>query len=68
MNRLPSKVYSQTDVDNARTKGQLIGWIQAAAVGIGGWFVLGLIGWIPTLVVVAVVGVIGVKLLSGKKG
>ena len=68
MNRLPSKVYSQTDVENARTKGQLIGWFQAAAVLVGGWFVLGLIGWIPTLIVVAVVGVIGVKLLFGKKG
>jgi hypothetical protein len=58
-------LYSQKDVDNARTKGQLIGWVQGALVGIGGFLLLGLIGWIPTLLILGVGGFLLYKLLSG---
>jgi hypothetical protein len=58
-------LHSQKDVDNARTKGQIIGWVQGAVVGIGGMLLLGVIGWIPTLVILGVGGFLLYKLLSG---
>jgi len=39
--------YTKTDLENARTKGQLIGWLQGAGVMFGVMFVVGIIGWIP---------------------
>ena len=67
MNRAPTRVYSRTDVDNARMKGQVVGWVQGAVVAIAGWFLLGILGWLPVLILVVVVGALGVKLLLGKK-
>ena len=58
-------LYSQKDVDNARTKGQLIGWVQGALVGIGGFLLLGLVGWIPTLAILGIGGFLLYRLLSG---
>jgi hypothetical protein len=43
---LPVK-YTRTDLENARTKGQLVGWVQAGAVVVGGVLLLKAIGWIP---------------------
>jgi hypothetical protein len=59
-------VYSQQDLENARTKGQIIGWMQGGAVGVGGMIVLGYIGWIPALVAVGLGGFVLYKLMSGK--
>ena len=67
MNRTPTRVYSRTDVDHARIKGQVVGWIQDAVVAIAGWFLLGILGWLPVLIVVGIVGVLAVKMLLGKK-
>lgn len=61
---LPSP-YSQKDLDKARTKGQLIGWLQGGAVAIVGMILLRLIGWIPTIAVVGVGGFVLYKLFSG---
>jgi hypothetical protein len=61
-------IYSQKDVENARTKGQLVGWLQGGAVGVGGMLLLGVIGWIPTLAVVGVGGFVLYKLFAGPKG
>ena len=57
--------HNQQDVENARTKGQLVGWIQGGAVGVGGMVLLGYIGWIPTLAVLGIGGFVLYKLLSG---
>ena len=64
---VPGKMYTHTEVANERTKGQVIGWLQAGAVAVAGFFALKLVGWIPALLVIGVVGVIAVKLLFGKK-
>lgn len=64
---VPGKMYTHMEVANARTRGQIVGWVQAGAVAIAGLFVLKLVGWIPALLVIGVVGVIAVKLLFGKK-
>lgn len=64
---LPVK-YTRTDLENARTKGQIVGWVQAGAVVLGGVLLLKAIGWLPVIVVVAAAAFIGYKVLSRKKG
>ena len=58
-------LYTKKDVDNARTKGELVGWLKGGAVGVVGMLLLGVIGWIPTLAVVAVGGFVLYKMFSG---
>jgi hypothetical protein len=58
-------LYAKKDVDNARTKGELVGWIKGGAVGVVGMLLLGVIGWIPTLAVIAVGGFVVYKVFSG---
>lgn len=58
-------LYSKKDVDRARTKGELVGWIKGGVVGIVGMLLLGVIGWIPTLAVIGVGGFVVYKLFSG---
>ena len=43
--------YTKTELENARTKGQLVGWLQGAGVTFAVLMVVGLIGWIPAIVV-----------------
>ena len=50
--------FSQKDLERARLKGQVIGWLQGAAIGIGGMLLLKLLGWIPALVGLGVGGFI----------
>jgi hypothetical protein len=68
---MPSKyetaIYTREQLENARTKGQLIGWVQgAASVGLL-LFLLQFLGWIPLLVITAVLGYGGYKLVTRKK-
>lgn len=58
-------LYSKKDVDRARTKGELVGWLKGGVVGIVGMVLLGVIGWIPTLAVIGVGGFVLYKLFSG---
>ncbi len=58
-------LYTKQDVDNARTKGELVGWIKAGAVGVTGMLLLGVIGWIPTVAVIGVGGFVVYKLFAG---
>jgi hypothetical protein len=60
-------LYTRKDVDRARTKGELIGWVKGTALGVVGMLLLGVIGWIPTLAVVGVGGFVLYKLFSGPK-
>jgi len=58
-------LYTRRDVDKARTKGELVGWMKGGAVGVVGMLLLGVIGWIPTVAVIAAGGFILYKLFSG---
>ena len=58
------ELYTQKDLENARTKGQLIGWVQGAALGVGGVLLLSVIGWIPTFLVLGVGGFVLYKVFS----
>lgn len=60
---LPER-YSQRDLDNARTKGQIVGWLQGGAVVLAGTLLLGVIGWLPTLAALGIGGFVAYKLLS----
>ncbi len=58
------QLYSKTDLENARTKGQVVGWLQGA----GGLLVLSValkfVGLIPLLVIGGVVAFVVVKALK----
>ena len=58
------QLHTTRDLERAKTKGQVIGWVQGAAVTFGGLLLLKFIGWIPTLLILAVVGFLGYKLLT----
>jgi len=58
-------LYTRKDLDNARTKGELIGWLKGGAVGVTGVLLLGVIGWLPTLAVLGVGGFALYKVFSG---
>lgn len=58
-------LYTKKDVDKARTKGEMLGWIKGGVVGVAGMLLLGIIGWIPTLAVIGVGGFVVYKLFSG---
>lgn len=60
-------LYTRKDVDSARTKGEIVGWVKGTALGVVGMLLLGVIGWIPTLAVVGVAGFALYKLFSGPK-
>jgi len=58
-------LYTKNEVDRARTKGEVIGFIKGGVAGVAGVMLLGVIGWIPTLAVLGVGGFVVYKLFSG---
>ena len=56
--------YTKTDVENARTKGQLLGWIQGAGITFALMFVIGIIGWLPGILLGAGLAFVLYKLLK----
>lgn len=66
MSDLPAKIYDETDIDRARSRGKLVGWVQGAGAVIVLGIVLNLLGWIPTIVVTGLVGWVAYKLLFGR--
>lgn len=62
---LPTKIYTEKDVERARSRGKLVGWLQGAGLVIVAGMVLNLLGWIPTVVVVGAVGYLAYRLLAG---
>ena len=68
---MPSKyetaIFTREQLENARTKGQLIGWVQGAvSVGVL-LFLLQFLGWIPLLLISGLVGFAGYKFITRKK-
>lgn len=61
---LPAKIYTETDLARARRRGKWTGWIQGAGTVIVAGVVLNVLGWIPTALVLGVVGYLAYKLLS----
>lgn len=61
---LPTKIYTEKEVERAKRSSKIVGWIQGAGVVLGGAIVWNMLGWIPTVLVVGAVGYVGYKLLS----
>ena len=59
--------YTQTDLDIARTKGQVIGWVQGGAGVLAGLAALRFLGWVPTLLVAGAIVLLVARLLRGRK-
>lgn len=68
MNDYLPELYTDRDLIRARRRGKVIGWLQGGTAvllfGIG----YSLIGWIPTLLVLGVVGFVVYKLVRASKG
>ena len=58
-------LYTKKEIDRARTKGEVIGFIKGGVAGVAGVMLLGVIGWIPTLAVLGVGGFVVYKVFSG---
>ncbi|MGB0649949.1 MAG: hypothetical protein ACPG8N_00445 [Rhodothermales bacterium] len=54
-------------LENARTKGQVIGWVQGGAAVGALLFLLQFIGWIPLIAVASLLAFMGFKIASRKK-
>ncbi len=65
---LPEKIYTDRDLKRAETKGRVIGWLQGGIVVVVGGMILNVVGWIPTLAIVGVVGYVAYKVLSKPSG
>ncbi|MEZ4416041.1 MAG: hypothetical protein R3E10_09800 [Gemmatimonadota bacterium] len=65
MEQLPAKIYTKTDLETARTKGQVLGWAQGAGAVLAAGLALKLLGWIPTVLVVGGVVYLLYRLLAG---
>jgi hypothetical protein len=64
MSKTDLKLHSASELQNARTKGQVIGWIQGAGAMLLLSIAFSLIGWIPTILVGALVAFVVMKVVS----
>jgi MFS superfamily sulfate permease-like transporter len=62
------QLHTRQELENARTKGQVIGWVQGAVVAVGGMLLAGLIGWIPALAIAGVVAYGLYRLMRPRRG
>jgi len=60
-------IYTHDQLENARTKGQVIGWVQEGAAVGALLFLLQFIGWIPLIAVASLLAFMGFKIASRKK-
>lgn len=60
-------IYTREEVENARTKGQLVGWVQGGLAVGGLFFLLQFIGWIPLLGIAAFLVFAGYQFTKRKK-
>ncbi len=65
---MPSKyetaIYTREQLENARTKGQVIGWAQGGvSVGVL-MFILQFVGWIPLVLVAGLLAFLGFKFVK----
>ncbi len=58
---------TQDALQNAQTKGQVIGWIQGGGTVLVLGAALKFLGWIPVIAVAALVGFVGYKLVAAPR-
>ena len=67
MTNLPDKIYTEAEVERAKTTAQVVGWAQGAGVVVGAVILWNLLGWIPVMLGLGAVGWVGWKLFGNKK-
>ena len=60
-------ICTHEQLENARTKGQVIGWVQGGAAVGALLLLLQFVGWIPLIVIAALLTFAGFKVVSRKK-
>ena len=68
MTNLPEKRHTDEDLELARTKGRVLGWVQGGGAVILGGIVLNLVGWLPAVLVLGAVAWIAYKLVTRAGG
>ena len=60
-------IYTKDQLENARTKGQVIGWVQGG-LSVGALLILlQFVGWIPLIAVAALLAFLGFKVAGRSK-
>lgn len=66
---LPTRIYTAEEVskqvEKARQRGKMVGWVQGGGAVIVGGIALQLLGWIPAIAVVGLLVWVLYKLVSG---
>ncbi len=66
---LPSKIYTaqevSQEVEKARRRGKMVGWVQGGGAVILGGIALQLLGWIPAIAILGLVVWVLYKLVTG---
>jgi hypothetical protein len=61
---LPAKIYTEKELQKARERGKMVGWVQGGGAVVLGGIALRLLGWIPAILVVGFVIWVLYKLVS----
>ena len=63
-----TSIYTQEQLDSARDRSRVVGWIQGGLTTLAALFLLKMLGWVPLLVLLAAAGYGGYRLFTkGKK-
>jgi len=63
-----TSIFTQKQLDNARVRGQVKGWVQGAVSTFLFLLLLKFLGWIPAVIILGLIGFMGYKIFSaGKK-
>ena len=61
---LPDKIYNEQQLQAAKGRAKVTGWVQGAGVVVGAGILWNLLGWIPLALGAGAVGWVGWKILS----
>lgn len=59
-------LFTRREVENARTKGQVIGWVQGGGAVLVGTLLLGFAGWIPIILLGGVAVYVAYRVIFGR--
>ena len=63
-----TSIFTQKQLDNARVRGQVKGWVQGAVSTFLFLLLLKFLGWIPAILILGLIGYMGYRIFSaGKK-
>jgi len=63
-----TSIFTQKQLDNARVRGQVKGWVQGAVSTFLFLLLFEFLGWIPAVIILGLIGFMGYKIFSaGKK-